>query len=268
MSAISTSGWSARMPPEAASSLEHGTKLVGVPQGYWGINLYPEAGEATASFHSSDAGGAGGVGSGGDPEESARVATRRARTRVRRYCTANRLNRLATLTYAPPFCKDPNDLREHVGAFFRRLRAELGGRTFPYLWTGELHKDGSRWHAHFAVGRYIQRTEIERSWSHGFVHIKLLGDLPYGARGREQPRLAARYLSKYVGKSLAEHRRGLHRYEVAQGFAPRKEGNRGRSSEEVIAWAVERMGGEADVVQLSSEWHDYRGPSAVFLSWR
>ena len=75
------------------------------------------------------------------------------------------------------------------------------------------------------------------SWSHGFVHIKLLGDLPVWSAGREQPRLAARYLSKYVGKSLAEHRRGLHRYEVAQGFAPRKEGNRGRSSEEVIAWA-------------------------------
>ncbi len=231
----------------------------------WSLRLFPEAGEAVAIFQS--AGRPGRLGSGGDPDESARVATRRARTRVRRYCAANGLNRLATLTYASPFCTDPQVLREHVGVFFRSLRRELGGDAFPYLWTGELHKDGIRWHAHFAVGRYVSRSKIERSWPYGFVHIKLLGDLPYGSLALDQARLAARYLSKYVGKSFAGQGYGLHRYEVAQQFAPRHEGTRAPTSDAVVAWAVERMGRFPDFVQWSTEWYDYQGPSAVFLSW-
>jgi hypothetical protein len=164
-------------------------------------------------------------------------------------------------------CHDALGLREDVGSFFRRLRQGIGGAAFPYLWTGEWHKTGHGLHAHFAVGRFVPRTKIEDAWPHGFVHIKLLGDLPYGSVALDQARLAARYLSKYVGKSFAEQGQGLHRYEVAQGFAPRCERARGRSSEEVLAWAVERMGRAADFVQSSAEWQDYQGPPAVFLSW-
>jgi hypothetical protein len=253
------------MPLQAASSLEYGTKLVGVPRGSWGINLFPDAGEAIASFHSADRESGSGI--GGDPEESSRVAARRARTRVRRYCAANRLNRLATLTYRGEGCHDPRGLRRDVGSFFRRLRDGIGGTAFPYLWTGEWHKTGHGLHAHFAVGRFVPRTTIENAWPHGFVHIKLLGDLPYAASSLDQARRAARYLSKYVGKSFAEQGHGLHRYEVAQGFAPQREGIRGRTSEEVVAWAEERMGRAPDFVKPSSEWHDYQGPPAVFLSW-
>jgi hypothetical protein len=86
----------------------------------------------------------------------------------------------------------------------------LAGRRSPYLWTGEWHKHGLRLHAHFAVGRYVPQTKIEGAWPHGFVHIKLLGDLPYGSVALDQARLAARYLSKYVGKSFAEQGQGLH----------------------------------------------------------
>jgi hypothetical protein len=249
----------------SSSLLEYGTKLVGVSQGYWGVSLFPDAGEGVAVFHSADARRR--VGSGGDPEESRRVAARRARTQVRRYCAANRLNRFATLTYAPPFCRDPRGLREHMGRFFRTLRRQLGGDALPYLWTGELHADGLRWHAHFAVGRYVAQKKIESAWPYGFVHIKLLGDLPYGSVALDQARVAARYLSKYVGKSFAEQRQGLHRYEVAQGFAPRREGARGRSSEEVLAWAAARMGRTADLVQHSADWPGHQGPPVVFFSW-
>jgi hypothetical protein len=249
------------------SLLEYGTKLVGGSQGYWGVGLFPDAAEGVAFFHSAYAKRRGG--SGGDPEESRKVAARRARTRVRRFCAANRLNRFATLTYAPPFCRDPRVLREHVGKFFRTLRGQLGGDAFPYLWTGELHADGLRWHAHFAVGRYVPRMKIVAAWPHGFVHIKLLGDLPYAASSLDQARRAAGYLSKYVGKSFGDQGQGLglHRYEVAQGFAPRGESFRGPSSEVVIAWAVERMGREPDFVQRSTEWRDYQGPPALFVSW-
>jgi hypothetical protein len=253
-------------PPKAATQLEYGTKLVGVSSGSWGIDLFPDAGEAIASFRSADR--RGGFGVGGDPEGSRRVAVRRARTRVRRYCAANRLNRLATLTYRGEGCHDPRRLRHDVGDFFRRLRQGIGGTAFAYLWTGEWHKTGHGLHAHFAVGRFVPRTKIEGAWPHGFVHIKLLGDLPYAASSLDQARRAARYLSKYVGKSFAEQGQGLHRYEVAQGFAPVREGIRGRTSEEVVAWAVERMGRGPEFVQSSAEWYDYQGPPAVFLSWR
>jgi hypothetical protein len=177
------------------------------------------------------------------------------------------LNRLATLTYRGEGCHDALALRGDVAGFFRRLRQGIGGAAFPYVWTGEWHKTGHGLHAHFAVGRFVPRTRIEDAWPHGFVHIKLLGDLPYAASSLDQARRAARYLSKYVGKSFVEQGQGLHRYEVAQGFGPHREGICGLTSEEVVAWAEERMGRAADFVQSSTEWRDYRGPSAVFLSW-
>jgi hypothetical protein len=110
------------------------------------------------------------------------VATRRARTRVRRYCAANRLNRLATLTYRGEGCHERQRLSGDVGGFFRRLRQGIGGAAFPYLWTGEWHKRGHGLHVHFAVGRFVPRTKIEDAWPHGFVHIKLLGDPAAGGR--------------------------------------------------------------------------------------
>jgi hypothetical protein len=154
-----------------------------------------------------------------------------------------------------------------LGRFFRRLRRTLGGEAFPYLWTPEWHPGGHGLHAHFAVGRYVARGAIERAWPHGFVHIKLLGDLPYNSSALEQPRLAARYLSKYVSKAIDEDRPGLHRYDVAQRFAPRPETYRGRSSEEVMAWAAERMGRWPDYSTSSGDWDRYVGPPAVFVSW-
>ncbi len=94
----------------------------------------------------------------------------------------------------------------------------------PYLWTAEWHKTGHGLHVHFPAGEYIRRSLIERSWGHGFVHIKLLGDLPVGTSAVGQARKAAGYLSKYVGKAFDENGRipGLHRYEIAQGFEPVK----------------------------------------------
>ena len=74
----------------------------------------------------------------------------------------------------------------------------LDGAAFPYAWVPERHKSDHGLHLHFAVGRFIRRSLIERSWGHGFVHIKLLGDLPVGTGTVEEARRAAGYLSKYV----------------------------------------------------------------------
>ena len=166
----------------------------------WTLTLYPEAGEAGGSLSAS----LGGRGLAGrpDPERAAAEAARRARGKVRRYCAANRLNRLGTLTYAGEGCHDPREVRADVAGFFKRLRAELGGEALPYLWVPEWHPGGHGLHVHFAVGRYVRQSLIRDAWGRGIVHIKLLGDLPVGSGALEEARLAARYLAKYAGKAV------------------------------------------------------------------
>jgi hypothetical protein len=154
-----------------------------------------------------------------------------------------------------------------VADFFKRLRGSTGER-FAYLWVPEWCKSGHGLHVHFAAGRYIQRGLIDAAWGRGFVHIKLLGDVPVGSGARGQARVAARYLSKYVGKDLGEgEAAGLHRYEVAQGFQPKGEAIEGASADEVLGRAESRMGTAPEYVWRSRDNEDWAGPPAVWASW-
>jgi hypothetical protein len=56
---------------------------------------------------------------------------RRATAKLRRYCAANRLDRLGTLTYASP-CFDALHLRYDVARFFKRVRRDLVSEPFQY----------------------------------------------------------------------------------------------------------------------------------------
>lgn len=232
----------------------------------WFLTLYPGAGEAGGSFrYSVPVQRAPG---GSDPERSREEAARRAARMVRRYCAHNRLNRLGTLTYRGAGCHDPHQLRRDVAEFFRCLRALLGGSAFAYVWVPEWHKTDHGLHVHFAVGRFIARGLIDRAWGHGFVHIKLLGQLPSGSTARDEARQAARYLSKYVRKGFDSRRvPGLHRYEVAQGFQPDTVTVHGRTFEAVMAQAAEAMGGAPAEVWTSDETIGWQGPPAVWAMW-
>lgn len=234
--------------------------------GRWEFVLYPDAAEGGGSFRSAAV-------STGRPYladgavDSRDDATRRARGKVRRYCAANRLNRLGTLTYAGDGCHYPAQLRDDVGGFFKRLRASVGER-FPYLWVPEWHKSGHGLHVHFAVGRYVRQGAIRDAWGRGFVHIKLLGDLPVGSGTLGEARLASRYLSKYVGKDLGEgEAAGLHRYEVGQSFQPRGVNLDGSTSDEVLAWAESVMGTPPEHVWRSRDEDEWAGPPAVWAQW-
>lgn len=238
----------------------------------WRFTLYPDAGEGGGFFQTARrtpkyvARGAA-----ADPERAAAEAGRRARATLRRYCAANRLNRLGTLTYAGDGCHDPVVLRAHLAAFFRKIRDELGGEPLPYAWVQEWHKSGHGLHAHFAVGRYIKRNLIERAWAHGFVHIKLLGELPVGSSNLSQARRAAGYLSKYVAKTFGDpaiRELGLHRYDVAQGFRPLPVALSGTSPWDVLSQASARLGGEAPSLEWSSDSvADWQGPPAIWAQW-
>jgi hypothetical protein len=238
----------------------------------WWLSVCREAREAGGSFRPSlrprSDGRLSGDGPAADPKRAAEEAARRARGKVRRYCAANRLNRLGTLTYRGAGCHDPLVLRADVAAFFRGLRDGLGGQAFPYLWTPEWHPGGHGLHVHFGVGRYIKRTVIADAWRHGFVHIKLLGDLPVGSGTVAEARVAARYLSKYAGKDFDANRMpGLHRYEVAQGFQPEMVPVWGRTREEVIRAACQMMHAAPAHVWTSDQTMGWAGPPAVWVHW-
>jgi hypothetical protein len=232
----------------------------------WLLRLYVDAAEAGGSVRVPARGGA--AGRSPDPERSAAEAGRRARGKIRRYCAANRLNRLGTLTYAGAGCHDPAQLRADVGGFFRRLRGGLGGGAFPYLWVPEWHPGGHGLHVHFAVGRYIGQGLIRETWGRGHVHIKLLGDLPAGSGSLEEARLGASYLAKYAGKAIGDGKPpGLHRYEVAQGFAPRSVSYEGSTVDAVIEAASARMGSPPSRVWHSSRGDGWQGPPACWVAW-
>jgi hypothetical protein len=236
-------------------------------QAQWVFSLYRGAGEGGGCLSGRRV--ALSSGSRPDAERAAEEAARRARAKIRRYGAANRLNRLGTLTYRGEGCHDPVRLRRDLGGFFRELRTGLDEGVFAYVWVPQWHPGGHGLHAHFAVGRFIPRGLIERSWGHGFVHIKLLDGLPVGSGELGEARLAARYLAGYAGRDLADDRRpaGLHRYEVAQGFQPERILVYGESAEDVIERASGVMGSGAERVWLSSSVEGWHGPPACWAQW-
>lgn len=157
-----------------------------------------------------------------------------------------------------------------VGEFFRGLRAGIGGDPLAYVWVPELHKDGVHFHVHFAVGRFVPRRVIDQAWGRGFVSIKLLGHLPVGSGELSEARQAARYLSNYVAKTFTDPATrvpGMHRYDVAQGFAPEKVSLRGRSADEVVDAASEMFGQEPALRWSSAQVEDWQGPPAIWAQW-
>lgn len=249
------------MSDAARTSLEHRTKI---DRAYWELGLFRDAAEAVGSFHSA----ARGVSRGGrslEVTDSAGDAARRARGQVRRYCAANRLNRLGDVTYDGQGQWDARLLRREVGAFFRALR-QRAGRPFAYLWVPEWHSLGHGLHVHFAVGRFIPRGWIVDSWPHGFVHIKLLGDLPVGSGSLGEARANARYLAKYIGKDMGDSA-GLHRYDVARGFQPERLALTGTSADDVLGQATAVMGREPARVWRSSDMERWDRPPALWAQW-
>jgi hypothetical protein len=260
---------SGQLSPSATASLDSGTKLDGLRRSHWRLTVYPEAGEAGGSIHSVgllQQTPRGGYMPGGG--SSGEVAHRRARGKLRRYCAANRLNRLGTLTYAGQGCHDPHQLRDDVARFFRRLRERVG-RDLAYAWVPEWHPGGHGLHVHFVVGRFVHYRDIREAWGHGMVHITLLSDLPVGSGVRGEARLAARYLSKYLGKDFGPRDgSGLHRYEVAQGFQPRAEVIRTPSWEDGIDAASMLVRGSPEYIWRSADAADWAGPPAIWATWR
>ena len=239
----------------------------------WLLRVCPEAREAGGTFRYSIPPKREYVapGKGKNPERSQSEAGRRARRELRQYCAANRLNRMGTLTYRGEGCHDQVQVRSDIATMFRALRAAKGGKAFPYLWVPEWHKTHGL-HVHFAVAQYIPERMLRTAWGHGFVSMRLIGDLPVGSGAVEEARKAAFYLSKYVAKTFAEagpkRIAGRHRYDLAQGFKPEFVQVHGRSVEHVLGQASEMFGGAWPArTWTSAEVPEWAGPPAISAQW-
>jgi len=238
----------------------------------WSFSLYPSAGEGGGCFVSLRQPERSYVARGRakDPQRAATEAGKRAGRRLRRYCAANGLNRLGTLTYRGEGCHSPQQVRADIGAFFRGLRSGLSGEALAYVWVPEWHKTDHGLHVHFAVGQYVPRGLIDAAWGRGFVHIKLLGDLGVGTGVLGEARRAAGYLSKYVSKTFTGPSAGvpgLHRYDVAQGFQPESIRLHGRSPDHVIGQASELLGMAPARRWSSAGVVGWAAPPAIWAQW-
>lgn len=159
-----------------------------------------------------------------DDESNRERAARRARTRLRRYAVANQLRYMWVLTFAPVGGTQEHDLgraKRATAAFVRRaLRRSLGYRG-AYVLGWERHQSGA-WHVNVLIGARLEHADVARAWALGNVWVSRFRS-KHGESGRDASRRAAAYVAKYVSKEFLTIDGGVHRYEVAQGFAVRLE---------------------------------------------
>lgn len=144
----------------------------------------------------------------------------------------------------------------------------------PYVWVPEWHKSHGL-HLHFGVGQFIPRGKLEAAWGRGWVHIKLKSArLPAGSGSLAQARANAGYLSKYVAKTFESEEdpakarlRGLHRFDVAQGFTPKTTRIWASTRTELIEYASGAMGGPPERTWFSSDEEDWQAPPSLWLQW-
>ena len=253
----------------ARTSLDLRTQLVKVKtlslrRVGWKFNNWPGCAEASVSIVTSGSSRASGgrirVKSKDEVAELWQIANGRAGSRSRRYFVLNRLRYMWVLTFADAR-RDRRVVMSDVADFARRLRALNGGENFPYWNSPELHPGGHGWHVNFFISIRVEHALIEVLWGHGFVWVTDFASSMKGPKGeplgvcrtpREGLRRAAHYGCKYAQKDWSPEHVGPanHRYEVAQGFAPKGESQ----------WIIDPIEGEQLVAELvpEGEWTNVR----------
>lgn len=222
----------------------------------WKFTFWPQCSEASLCIVTSGStrGGGSGFGRTKSDDEAAflwAMANGRAGTRSRRYFVVNQLRYMWVLTFAQSRY-ERREVMAEVADFARRLRVLNGGERYPYWYSPELHPGGHGWHVNFFIPFRVPHAEIGVLWGHGFVWVTDFASSMKGPKGeplglcrtpREGLRRAAHYGCKYSQKDWSPEHVGAqnHRYEVAQGFAPKKLGGWVRDpahAEELIAFMV------------------------------
>lgn len=223
--------------------LDHGTQLVEVPPHGYSLNVYVDAGEASAAFvvprsvpdpeqlaqrlDDEDTGQASSEDASGwsmlseEDRRSLNVhrATTRARGRLRRYAVRNQLTYLHTLTYRCVACScDPcecgqklgpatrQSVKRHVATFIRALRDQRGCQPFPYAYVIERgSKATQRLHVHLLLPFHLEDTDSVGSAP---VMASVWGrgrvDLRFRGGAVEGQRAKARACARYLTKYLGK----------------------------------------------------------------
>lgn len=202
----------------------------------WKFTYWPECGEASLVIVTSGSSGSRRVGEELKTDEQAQflwgLANGRAGSRSRRYFVVNQLRYMWVLTFAQGR-SDRRVVMAEVADFARRLRTLHNNKPYPYWYSPELHPGGHGWHVNFFIPYRVPHAQVEALWGRGFVWVTDFASAMTGPKGeplglcrtpREGLRRAAHYGCKYSQKDWSPEHVGAknHRYEIAQGFAPKK----------------------------------------------
>jgi hypothetical protein len=220
-----------------------------------------------------------------DPLDSAHRATRRAKTKVRRYVDANKLKFRLTLTFPGDVDRfDHHQVMTNAAAFVLRLRG-LWGRPFPYIYSAEPHPNRGGLHLNLLVPMLLPVATVRKLWAatigtrhpHLQVHVAADGNRSYN----NQAAFSAAYTMKFADSFYARDTDReatkqwsrirvaprAHFYEVAQGFLPMaiRVVTQGFSK---AVWIATRILGSPPIRALSSLQGAWRGPPLLWMTWR
>jgi len=197
------------------------------------------------------------------------TASDRARRELLTVCKFFQLDHMWTATYrGPQFSRSRlfNDLHK----FERLVRGTYP--DFAMVGVPELHKGGGvndgGFHFHFAVHGFLDVAVLRAAWWN--VVGEAQGNVQVESRCQFKTGAVARYLSKYISKSLGEGRdKGQHRYRRSQNLkVPVKKiifhGSRGCEREKSLkSWIVVASGRA-----IAFEWHSEDGLQFMYRTFR
>lgn len=157
-----------------------------------------------------------------DRSEQERVdsSVQRTKKMLRQHCMAKKVDRLLTLTYRDNM-QDRRRCYEDCVRFITRARAVNLLRV--YVAVAEQQKRGA-WHVHIAIRGYMPVLTLRRLWRNVVGELGGNIDIAYRHRGDQanSPWRIAAYLSKYIGKAVAQLPPGERSYWASEwhGLAP------------------------------------------------
>jgi hypothetical protein len=220
--------------------------------GDWHLCLSPTAGEGTLTCcEALSLKATGSTSGGGGRSWTTPIVSHgtRAKGKVRKFCRANGVSFLWTLTYEIARGTRAEVVRD-LRRFYERLQGAYG--RLPCLAVIERGKRGThRLHVHLGVDRWLNIDVLRDLWGHGHVWV---GD---GTKcpGNPGTKRLSRYLAKYVSKDAAaeelgqaDREKGAHRYLVTQGFTVQAWRRRFHTVGDAQAWLRQAYGVPVHVV--------------------
>lgn len=207
-------------------------------------------------------------------ERSASECARRARSRVRRLCRQYGMRYMVTLTFPGEGVHDYDRALRLVQDFIHDHGELLYRDRRVWLAVPELHPGGHGWHWHILVPRRYSKAAL-LALRVGWTEFLRRRDMPpsggaiytrIDVKDWREPRRAAGYAAKYVGKMFESDSRekGRKRYLRPRGLDVQVQHGGAASLDEVRA-AMEQLC--AETVFESGDAEDWHGPPMVWASW-